>query len=109
MNKSYALVDIIALLCIPIFAIAAIINAVSGNTGYAILDGISAAIFAIVEGISMLIDKIEIYHKETKLLRKDLANLNGEIINAFDKVDQNFRALISALDDFAAELEGEDK
>ena len=108
MNKSYALVDVIALLFIPIFGIAALIHAFSGNIGYAILDGIAAAIFAIVEGISMLIEKIEIYHEETRLLRKDLASLNVEISNAFDKVDDNFRALVDALDDFAAELEREE-
>ena len=109
MNKSYALADVIALLCIPIFAIIALVNAFSGNTLHAILYGILAAIFAILEGISMLIDKIEIYHEETKLLRSDLAKLNLELSDAFNKVDTNFRALIGAIDDFAAELEGEDQ
>ena len=105
MNKSYALADVIALLCIPIFAIIALVNAFSGNTLHAILYGILAAIFAILEGISMLIDKIELYHEETRLLRKDLASLNIEISNAFDNVDKNFAALVHAIDDFAAELE----
>lgn len=105
MNKSYALVDVITLLCIPLFAIIAVINAFSGNVLHAILFGILAAIFAILEGISMLIDKIEIYHEETRLLRKDLASLNLEISNAFDKVDNNFAALVGAIDDFASELE----
>ena len=109
MNKSYALVDVIALLCIPLFAIIGIINAVSGNILHAILDGILAAVFAILEGISMLIDKIEMYHEETRLLRKDLASLNIDISNAFDNVDKNFAALVHAIDDFAAELEGEDQ
>ena len=108
MNKSYALVDVISLLLIPIFAIAAVINAFSGNTDYAILDGILAATFVILEGISMLIDKIEMYHEETRLLRRDLASLNTEISNAFDKVDNNFGALVGAIDDFVSELEGED-
>lgn len=109
MNKSYALVDIIALLCIPLFAIIAVINAFSGNILHAILFGILAAIFAILEGISVLIDKIEIYHEETRLLRKDLASLNLEISNAFDKVDNNFAALVGAIDDFAFELKGGDQ
>lgn len=109
MNKSYALVDVIALLCIPLFGIIGIINAFSGNPLHAILCGIFAAIFAILEGISMLIDKIEIYHEETKILRSDLAKLNLEISNAFNKVDTNFRALVGAIDDFAAELEAEEK
>lgn len=108
MNKSYALIDVIILLLIPICGIAAVVNAFSGDVGYSILYGILAAIFAILEGISMLIDKIEIYHEETRLLRKDLASLNTEISNAFDKVDTNFRALVGAIDDFAAELEGKD-
>lgn len=108
MKKSYALVDVITLLLIPIFGIAAVINAVSGNIDYAILDGILAAVFATLEGISMLIDKIELYHEETKLLRKDLASLNTEISNAFNKVDTNFRALVGAIDDFASGMEGEE-
>ena len=109
MKKYYNLVDVITLLLIPIFGIAAVINAFSGNADYAILDGILAAIFAVVAGISMVIDKIEIYHEETRLLRKDLANLNVEISNAFNKVDTNFRALVEAIDDFACEVEGEDQ
>ena len=109
MKKYSNLVDIVALLIIPIFGIAAVINAFSGNTDYAILDGILAAMFAILEGISMLIDKIETYHEETRLLRKDLANLNTEISNAFNKVDTNFKALVGAIDDFVAELEEEEE
>ena len=109
MNKSYALVDVIALILIPIFGIAAVLNAVSGNIEYAILYGILAAIFAILEGISMLIDKIELYHEETRLLRKDLASLNIDISNAFDNVDKNFAALVHAIDDFVAELETEEE
>lgn len=109
MKTYYNLIDIIVLILIPIFAIVGVINAFSGNTLHAILYGILAAIFAILEGISMLIDKIEIYHEETRLLRSDLAKLNKEISNAFDKVDQNFEALVGAIDDFAAELEGEDQ
>ena len=109
MKKYSNLVDVISLLLIPIFGIAAVINSFSGNIGYAILYGILAAIFAILEGISMLIDKIELYHEETRLLRKDLANLNIEISNAFDKVDNNFQALVGAIDDFVAELEEEEE
>ena len=105
MKTCYALVDIVALILIPIFVIICIINAISGNSIHAIAYGLLAAIFAILEGISMLIDKIESYHEETKLLRSDLAKLNSELSNAFDRVDQNFGALIGALDDFAAELE----
>ena len=109
MNKSYALADVIALLCIPIFAIIALVNAFSGNTLHAILYGILAAIFAILEGITMVIDKIELYHEETRLLRKDLANLNTEISEAFNAVDNNFAALVHAIDDFAAESERGDQ
>ena len=108
MKTYYNLVDIIALIFIPIFAIAAIINAFSGNSILALIYGILAATFAILEGISMLIDKIELYHEETRLLRRDLASLNTEISNAFDKVDNNFAALVGAIDDFVSELEGED-
>lgn len=106
MKTFYALIDIVALLLIPIFGIAATINALAGETIIALIYGSLAGIFAILEGISMLIDKIEIYHEETKLLRKDLASLNTEISTAFDKVDNNFKALVGAIDDFAAELEG---
>lgn len=109
MKTYYNLIDILALILIPIFGIAGIINSFSGDTIIALIYGILAAIFAILEGISMLIDKIEIYHGETKLLRSDLAKLNLEISNAFNKVDTNFRALVGAIDDFAAELEAEEK
>ena len=105
MKTCYALVDTLVLILIPIFAVTCIINVIAGNSIQAIAYGLLAAIFAILAGISMLIDKIEIYHEETKLLRADLAKLNSELSNAFGKVDQNFEALIGALDDFAAELE----
>ena len=109
MKTFYNLVDIAALILIPIFGIVGVVNSFSGDTIIALIYGILAAIFAILEGISMLIDKIELYHEETRLLRKDLASLNTEISNAFDKVDNNFRALVGAIEDFATELEGEEQ
>ena len=108
MKLYYNLVDIVALILIPIFGIASIVNSFLGDTIIALIYGIIAAVFATLEGISMLIDKIELYHEETKLLRKDLASLNTEISNAFNKVDTNFRALVGAIDDFASGMEGEE-
>lgn len=109
MKTYHNLVDVVVLILIPILAIASIVNSFLGDTIIALIYGILAAIFAILEGISMLIDKIELYHEETRLLRKDLASLNIEISSAFNKVDNNFRALVGAINDFASELEGEDK
>ena len=96
-------------LFIVLFAIFAVNNILNSK----LLEGLSYMIIAILIAmiyaiyvISLYIDK---YHKEVELLRKDLANLNREISQAFDAVDNNFAALVHAIDDFAAELEGEDQ
>ena len=49
--------------------------------------------------------QIDAYHREVSLLRTDLANLNNELSAAFSAVDNNFCALIEAIDDFAATME----
>ena len=96
-------------LFIVLFAIFAVNNILNSK----LLEGLSYMIIAILIAmiyaiyvISLYVDK---YHKEVELLRKDLANLNREISQAFDAVDNNFAALVHAIDDFAAELEGEDQ
>ena len=78
-----------------------------------LLEGLAYIIIAILLTIiyTIYVGSLYInnYNREVELLREDLANLNDAISAAFDKVDTNFKVLVEAIDDFAAEIEGKDR
>ena len=102
LNIFITITSVILILTGGIFAVYA---AIQGDSSRAVLYGIGIAALILLYGFMIIVDKLEQYHEEVSLLRKDLAELNIEISDAFDAVDSNFNTLVHALDDFIIELE----
>ena len=105
MKTTDKIIKIVVAILILGAAAAAIISAVNGEYINAVIYAIEATLIVLAYGCSLVIEGLDIYHAEVRLLREDLAKLNTEISKAFENVDTNFNVLVHAIDDFVADLE----
>lgn len=105
-NKILSTLVGLLIIIVGIFGISASFNQNFILAGICLLIDIG---IGLVYAFCILVDYIDMYHTETRLLRADLAKLNKEIITAFENIDTNFETLVHAIDDFVVDLEGESK